>query len=83
MFYFFEYGLIFIFILLRYGHSAQIIGSRMFIFGGKGDNGKILNDVYFLDLIEWIWVPVACITTGPTPRLIFINIIVHCLIMFF
>ena len=52
----------------RYGHSAQIIGSRMFIFGGKGPNGAMYKDVYFLDLVEWIWVPVSTLATGPQPR---------------
>ena len=52
----------------RYGHSAQIVGSRMFIFGGKGQNDKIFNDVYFLDLVEWIWVQVQSISQGPNPR---------------
>ena len=53
----------------RYGHTAHIVGSRMFIFGGKGMNGALYNDIYFLDLVEWIWVPVAALSTGPTPRL--------------
>ena len=52
----------------RYGHSAHILGSRMFIFGGKGPNGTTYNDVYFLDLVEWIWVPVNSVSPGPTPR---------------
>jgi len=41
----------------------------MFIFGGKGVAGAMYNDVYFLDLVEWIWVPVATLSTGPVPRL--------------
>jgi len=52
----------------RYGHSAHIFGSRMFIFGGKGPNGIAYKDVYFLDLTEWIWVPVTPISAGPSPR---------------
>ena len=52
----------------RYGHSAEILGSRMFIFGGKGENGIIHKDVYFLDLVEWIWVPVSTLSTGPSAR---------------
>lgn len=52
----------------RYGHSAHIFGSRMFIFGGKGPGGICYKDVYFLDLVEWIWVPVVAVTPGPTPR---------------
>ena len=52
----------------RYGHNAHIIGSRMFIVGGRAENNKILNDVYFLDLMEWIWVPVSTISQGPSAR---------------
>lgn len=52
----------------RYGHSAKIVGSRMFVFGGKGKNDKVFNDMYFLDLIEWIWVPVSSISARPNPR---------------
>ena len=55
--------------LPRYGHSAHIVGSRMFIIGGKGPSGAIYNDVYFLDLVEWIWVPVATLSQGPSARL--------------
>jgi host cell factor len=52
----------------RYGHSAHIFGSRMFIFGGKGPGGVVYNDVYFLDLIEWIWVPVSSVGSSPSAR---------------
>jgi hypothetical protein len=54
----------------RYGHTAHILGSRMFIIGGKGPKGVIYNDIHFLDLIEWIWVPVNAVSTGPSPRCI-------------
>jgi len=33
----------------RYGHSACIIESKMYIFGGWGQNG-LMNDLYCLDL---------------------------------
>ncbi len=52
----------------RYGHTAHIIGSRMFIFGGKGPNGTFYKDVYFLDLVEWVWVPVNAISNTPPAR---------------
>lgn len=52
----------------RYGHSTHVIGSRMFIFGGKGPNG-LLQDVMFLDLMEWIWVPVNPLSRGPSARM--------------
>eukprot|EP01041_Mallomonas_annulata_P013604 gene13604-28896_t len=53
----------------RYGHSAQIVGSRMFIFGGKGPNGILYKDICFLDLVEWIWVPVSTLSLGPSARM--------------
>lgn len=53
----------------RYGHTAHIVGSRMFIFGGKGTDGVMLKDVCFLDLVEWIWVPVSTLSQGPLARM--------------
>ncbi|KAJ1426257.1 hypothetical protein B484DRAFT_450777, partial [Ochromonadaceae sp. CCMP2298] len=52
----------------RYGHTAHVLGSRMFIFGGKGPGDVVYKDVYFLDLIEWVWVPVNTISEQPGPR---------------
>lgn len=52
----------------RYGHSAHVLGSRMFIFGGKGPGDTVYKDVYFLDLLEWVWVPVNSISTPPAAR---------------
>ena len=52
----------------RYGHSSALIGSRMFIFGGKGPNGDTYKDVYFLDLVDWIWVAVNTVSAGPSAR---------------
>lgn len=54
----------------RYGHSACIIGSRMFVFGGRGERGTVYKDVYFLDLLEWIWIPVSTLSDGPCGRLL-------------
>lgn len=52
----------------RYGHSAHVLGSRMFVFGGKGPGETVYKDVYFLDLVEWVWVPVNVISEMPLPR---------------
>ena len=52
----------------RYGHSAHILGSRMFVFGGKGPGDIVYKDVYFLDLLEWVWVPVNTISLTPPAR---------------
>lgn len=52
----------------RYGHSAQLLGSRMFIFGGKGPRDTNYKDVYYLDLVNWVWVAVDTVSTGPASR---------------
>lgn len=60
----------------RYGHSCHLIGSRMFIFGGKGPKDLVYKDVYFLDLIEWVWVPVNSISGGPSARCVsFVDVV--------
>lgn len=41
----------------------------MFIFGGKSSNNVLLNDVYYLDLIEWCWSEVSTVSHGPCGRL--------------
>ena len=40
----------------------------MFVFGGRGAKGVCYKDVYFLDLLEWVWVPVSTISSGPRAR---------------
>jgi len=52
----------------RYGHSCSLVGSRMFVFGGRGPNGVLFRDMHFLDLQTWTWVPVNATSGGPTPR---------------
>ena len=47
--------------------SVQV-GSRMFLFGGKGESG-VMRDIHFLDLVEWTWVPVSSTSAGPSPRM--------------
>jgi host cell factor len=53
----------------RYGHSVALVGSRMFVFGGKGEGGALFRDVHFLDLVTWAWIPVSSTTAGPSPRM--------------
>jgi N-acetylneuraminic acid mutarotase len=52
----------------RFGHCCCLIGSRMFVIGGKGPDGQLYRDVSFLDVVEWTWSPVNATSTGPTPR---------------
>ena len=52
----------------RYGHTAVLVGSRMFVWGGKSES-TLLGDMYFLDLEKWAWVPVSSTTSGPPPRM--------------
>ena len=40
----------------------------MFVFGGKGAGGAVYKDVVFLDLLEWIWIPVNTLSDGPCGR---------------
>mmetsp|Transcript_27300 Transcript_27300/g.84190 ORF Transcript_27300/g.84190 Transcript_27300/m.84190 type:complete len:334 (+) Transcript_27300:86-1087(+) len=59
----------------RYGHSVELIGSRMFVFGGRGEIGT-LRDVCFLDLVEWSWVSVSVTSAGPSPRFFHASLLV-------
>jgi len=52
----------------RYGHSATLIGRRMFVFGGRGEGGALLDDMFLLDLDEWCWVNVSPTTAAPAAR---------------
>ena len=40
----------------------------MFIFGGRGANGVLFKDVYFLDTKSWCWVRISSTTSGPCAR---------------
>lgn len=59
----------------RYGHSVELVGSRMFVFGGRGDAGA-LRDTSFLDLVEWTWVPVSVTSASPSPRFFHASLLV-------
>ena len=55
----------------RGGHSATLIGSQMYIFGGYGGSGfarKDFNDVSVLDLDTWEWRTLECTGEIPAPR---------------
>lgn len=50
----------------RYRHSAVVIGSRMYIFGGY--RSKCLGDLYVLDLETMVWTQPAVHGTWPSSR---------------
>jgi host cell factor len=53
----------------RYGHSANLAGSRMFVLGGRGTDGEIFRDMYCLELKTMTWELVMPITKGPAARM--------------
>lgn len=59
----------------RYGHSVELVGSRMFIFGGRGESG-VLRDMFFLDLVEWTWIRVSVTSASPSPRFLHASLLV-------
>jgi N-acetylneuraminic acid mutarotase len=32
----------------RSGHAAAVVGSKIYMFGGKDEQGRLLNDLYIL-----------------------------------
>eukprot|EP01121_Diplochlamys_sp_Union-15-3_P015271 TRINITY_DN5013_c0_g1_i1.p1 TRINITY_DN5013_c0_g1~~TRINITY_DN5013_c0_g1_i1.p1 ORF type:complete len:267 (+),score=42.18 TRINITY_DN5013_c0_g1_i1:417-1217(+) len=53
--------------------SANVVGNKMFLFGGGSFNeswreGTLCNDMYTLDLITWEWTKVVTHGTQPSPR---------------
>lgn len=55
----------------RGAHSATLIGSLMYIFGGYGGAGfarRDFNDICALDLDTWEWRPIECTGEIPEPR---------------
>jgi len=53
----------------RYGHSATLVGDRMFVFGGKGTNGNLYRDMVVLDIKNWVWAPVVSQSVSPPARM--------------
>uniref|UniRef100_A0A7S1LPF3 Galactose oxidase n=1 Tax=Neobodo designis TaxID=312471 RepID=A0A7S1LPF3_NEODS len=54
----------------RSGHSATAVGSNVVVFGGMGENGQLLNDLWVLQterITAMTWLKVA--TDGPPPSI--------------
>lgn len=55
----------------RGAHSATLVGSQMYVFGGYGGSGfarRDFNDVIALDLETWEWRPIDCRGEAPDAR---------------
>ena len=55
----------------RASHSATLVGTNIYIFGGYGGAGysrRDLDDLYVLDTINWVWSKVFPKGTGPERR---------------
>ena len=52
---------------IRNGHTADVIDSRLFIFGG-GDKAELLADLYVYDVREQSWSCPPCTGVAPPPR---------------
>ena len=53
----------------RYGHTSVLVDWKIYIFGGKGENGLLYNDLWCLDIENWSWELMPTTSTPPTPRL--------------
>ncbi|XP_031502217.1 acyl-CoA-binding domain-containing protein 4 [Nymphaea colorata] len=52
----------------RGGHSVTLVGSRLFMFGGEGAKGRLLNDLHVLYLETMKWDTVKTTQELPLPR---------------
>lgn len=52
----------------RYGHACEVVGTRVYVFGGKGPSGALYGDVFCLDTATWQWNEVSSTTAGPGAR---------------
>ncbi|KAG5011256.1 hypothetical protein JHK87_019771 [Glycine soja] len=52
----------------RLGHTASLVGNRMFVIGGRTGPDKILSDVWILDTTKNSWNLLQCGDSGFPPR---------------
>eukprot|EP01138_Halocafeteria_seosinensis_P006050 gb/GECG01006184.1/.p1 GENE.gb/GECG01006184.1/~~gb/GECG01006184.1/.p1 ORF type:complete len:255 (+),score=24.77 gb/GECG01006184.1/:1-765(+) len=52
----------------RYGHSATVIDYKIYIFGGKGPNKMLYNDLWCLDVENWAWSLLPSASAPPVER---------------
>ena len=51
----------------RNGHTADLIESKLYIFGG-GDKAELLNELFVFDVHEHMWTQPPCTGITPPPR---------------
>ncbi|KAG9443709.1 hypothetical protein H6P81_015049 [Aristolochia fimbriata] len=49
-------------------HTVVRAGSMLILFGGEDSKGRKLNDLHMFDLKSFMWLPLHCTGTGPSPR---------------
>lgn len=52
----------------RYGHAAAVVGTSVYVFGGKGPGSSVHNDLHRLDVERWTWSLVPSTTAPPLGR---------------
>jgi len=52
----------------RWGHSADVLGNRMLVFGGSSQGGVSLNDIWSLDFSTNTWQQLQTVINAPSPR---------------
>ena len=52
---------------VRNGHTAEVIDSRLYIFGG-GDKAELLADLFVFDVRDQTWSQPPCTGVAPPPR---------------
>lgn len=52
----------------RLGHSATVIGTNMYVIGGRTGPSQVLNDVWVLQTTESRWSQLECTGDSFNPR---------------
>jgi len=52
----------------RWGHSADVLGNRMLVFGGNTPIGNVVNDIYSYDFTNNQWQLLQVVVNAPSPR---------------
>lgn len=53
----------------RGGHAACVYKDRMYVFGGRDEESKKLNDIWELNLLMFSWAEISCGDSAPSIRM--------------